>query len=548
MNKIRIFLAAQAIAAASACATSALAQSPAGLDWMRIKFSEHFNREPFDWSLTQVERQMGKVFDAGRIAGLDTISAQDAKLAEDIRLAQMRADAMRKVLANDIDGDGKVTRNEIRSVLRHKFSTMSTQHRAARMQREFDMIMRADRDRDGTITLDEIRRSVELQTALGMGPRTSYSSRHRPVPLDLDRDGDGVLTRDEFLQAVRTVFTEIDKDSDKQLGENEMTGFMSTIREVRLRQTRAQRSSYAATRLARQIANCSFPAMPDGAVPVFAAAYRGRGLANVTFKDSQQLLTVAEVHIEAGSDPVALILSAPSAMIWQITGAKDRVARVYLASRFQLGQKPDIAVSGVAAEKVHFMEGSACLPVRFSGDAERDHIVKALKAVTGREPASVVSLNMAGKVSFPSGKVEASAHNPQAVAAPKGSPGALFWDAATRSFPAGFVRFDPKTLVSQKPLTAAEVLPGRAGLAQLVDQGALEVPAAQGSGGKPALSLPLPELRIVAPIQMPAGLSRGIVRKFVLARDVKPPEGLASQVCVVSEADGKPVPGSAICR
>lgn len=536
--------AAQNANGAAQSADSAPAFSTSALDWVRIQFGNQFNREPYDWSLKQVERQFGVLFDAARISGGDGISAQDEKLAEDIAQASQRANAIRTVLSADINGDGKVTREEVRMMLRQRYSKRMQLHREARMQREFDRIFVNDANRDGTITIGEIVESHQKRAVLS-GSRNFRSSSSNAVPMSLDRNGDAVVTRDELVAAVRVVFAEIDRDKDRMLSDSEMRDFMATIREVRRRQSQERRQSYAARRIARQIMRCSFPTLPDGTKLVFAAAYRGEALANVSIKGKQQLLTVGQIDIEPGSEPLTMVLSSPANMIWQMTGATERVAKVLVGSRFSLGGKASTAVTGVANDKVHFIPTSNCLPTHFNSDQEREQIGLALKATLRTSPQAIVSLNVARKVSLPSGKIDKAATNPQAIAPPKDSPGAALWNAVRRSFPAGIVRLDPDKIVSQEKLAAAPVLPGRAGLAQLIDQGALEVPAV-APGGR--IVLPITELKIVAPIQMPAGLSQAIVRKFVLAKGVKAPEGVHARLCVIGEADGKPVDGSGPCR
>lgn len=521
--------------------------SLAGLDWLRLQFATRFNREPFGWTIHQAERQFGALFDAARVAGGEGISAHDARLAMEIARARVRAEAIRDVLSADLNGDGKVTRDEVRSTLRQRFSLQPSPHREARMQREFDKILRHDRDRNGTITLDEIRQSVDVQSLLGVssGYRGNTSAA---VPMALDRNGDGVLMRDEFMAAVRIVFDEIDGDKDKALSDAEFRAFMLTMRDVRRRQSQARRNTYAATRIARQIMRCSFPKLPDNSRIVFASTFRGQALANVSFAGEQRMLTATQIDIEPGSEPLTLVLSAPAMMVWQVTGATQRVAKVLVGSRFGIGRKSSIAVSGVAADKVHFFETSDCLPTAMRSDEERDQVSRSLKALTGANVAAIVHESMGWKISLPSGRPDRKARNPAAMEPPKNSPGGPFWQAARETFPAGILRLEAKSLVSQTPVVDMPVLPGRAGLAQLIDQGALELAAAPliAAGGR--MRLPVGEMRIVAPIRLPAGLSRGIVQKFVLARNVKTPAGLMGQVCVVSEADGSPVPGSGSCR
>ena len=542
------FARALVLVPAVAIASGAMAQSQSGLDWMRIKYSSLFNREPFGWSQAQADRQFTKMFERALLAGNDSISAQDEKLAHDISRAKRRANTMRGVLSSDLNGDFKVTRDEVRAALRHKYSRRSSLHREARMQREFDRIMRSDTNRDGSITLEEIRKSADFQNVLR---GTSFYSSHNSnvIPMSLDQNGDQRLTREEFLQAARKVFDEIDSDGNKLLSEQEMQKFMRSIRAIRLRQSRERRKFYRARRIARSIMRCRLPDWPKGAKPAFAAAYRGQGLANVVFKNRQQLVSVVRIHIEEGPDNIALLLSAPGNVIWQTTGVKERVAKIYLGSRFRLGTQSSVAVVGIDKTKVHFIQTSACLPFSYTSDAERKHIDRAIQALTGIAPVAVVAVASKKMVAIPSGRTDRKSINPSAIAPPKGSPAAPLWAAVGRSFPAGIIRLKPEEIVSKFPVEKSRVLPGRAGLAQLIDQGALEI--AGGSvapSAIPKLRLPVGELRIVAPIQIPPGLGGSIVRRFVLAKNVAVPKGLASQICVVSEVDGKPVPGSGRCR
>lgn len=524
--------------------------SPAGLDWVRNRFSREFNREPFEWSYIQIERRMGRIFDASNLSGGDFISQKDRDIADKISLAKNRARQMQFILSADIDGDNRVTRDEARIVLRHRYATRNVRNRDVRIQREFDRLFRFDRDRDGVITLAEVGRSVELTNSL----RRTTSYRYRSstvVPFSLDTNRDGKINREEFFQSVRLVFEEIDKDKNKRLSQPEMSEFMRTMYQVRRRLARQRRSSYTTSRIVRSMMRCNLPTVAKETQIVYAGAYRGKGLANVYFRGDRKLLTVAQVDIEAGTKPLALVLAAPANTVWQITGAKQRVKHVFVGSRFRLGKKPTIAVAGVDKDKVLFIGRSNCLPFDFKNDQVRAQVRKVLKTLMRGEPAALVSLGVAGKVAMPSGSKTAVGKNPQAVRLPTDSGGAPLWRAVAKLFPAGVVRFDVKQLVAQKPLVAGDVLPGRAGLAQLIDQGALELSANAGPSTQTSRFRGLAridQVKIVAPVTMPIGLSNNVVRRFVLAKGVSPPRGLSGRLCVVDEASGKPVKGSGRCR
>ena len=314
MNRLQVLAASSLMAIMFGASSGSLAQSQSGLDWVRIQYSTLFNREPYGWSQAQVERQFGLVFNRALIAGDDSLSAKDEKLARDIQMAQTRANTMRDVLASDLNGDFKVSRDEVQTALLYKYASRSALYREARMQREFDRIMRSDLDRDGSITLEEVSKSADVQAAL-RGVNVFSRNRGNMIPMSLDQNGDKILSRDEFMASVRTVFGEIDKDGDKSLTEAEMRALMEGIREIRQRQAREQRKFYSARRMALSMMKCRLPEMPKQSKLVFAAAYRGQGLANVTFKGQQTLLSVAQLHIEEGPDALALVLSAPGNVV-----------------------------------------------------------------------------------------------------------------------------------------------------------------------------------------------------------------------------------------
>jgi hypothetical protein len=98
-------------------------------------------------------------------------------------------------------------------------------------------------------------------------------------------------------------------------------------------------------------------------------------------------------------------------------------------------------------------------------------------------------------------------------------------------------------VISAHPVKRYTVLPGRAGLAELVDGGALTIAGMSSgvriNGGdlKPFTSPS--KFRITGKIRLPAGA----VGTFILPRDIPVPEGEVNQACLLSEADMKPLNG-----
>lgn len=115
---------------------------------------------------------------------------------------------VKSLMAFDKDGDGKLTKSEV----------------PERMQ---GLFARADGNKDGVLTEDELRKSASTPRPQmagrrgegeGGGPR---GRRMDPVTAALDVDQDGVITSDEWNAAAESL-AKLDKNGDGQLTEDEL--------------------------------------------------------------------------------------------------------------------------------------------------------------------------------------------------------------------------------------------------------------------------------------------------------------------------------------
>jgi Ca2+-binding EF-hand superfamily protein len=120
---------------------------------------------------------------------------------------------VKTLMAFDKNGDGQLTREEV----------------PERMQGLFE---RADINKDGILTADEIRKSAQAATASGgRGPGEERGASGRgpgmsfvhmdPILVALDADSNGEISAEE-LAAATVALKKLDKNGDGQLSEEEV--------------------------------------------------------------------------------------------------------------------------------------------------------------------------------------------------------------------------------------------------------------------------------------------------------------------------------------
>jgi Ca2+-binding EF-hand superfamily protein len=113
-------------------------------------------------------------------------------------------EAVKTYLAFDKNGDGKLTKDEV----------------PERMQGIFD---RGDTNKDGVLTVDELRAMARAQQPAGggRGGRGRGPGMMDPIFAVLDTNHDGVIDGDEIANAVSVLKT-LDKNGDGRLTEDEV--------------------------------------------------------------------------------------------------------------------------------------------------------------------------------------------------------------------------------------------------------------------------------------------------------------------------------------
>lgn len=548
------------VAAAALCSVTVAAPLSDAERWMTLRFVQFaYGTEVLTRS--EANARLMPAFEHADVDG-NGVSASDYALQQRTNQAQQRASSVSMILRDDLDGDGRVTRAEVMQARGHEARrTMTssgvpiepTPAQAAEVQKQIvERAMKPDANGDGAITWNEMLAQANEQQRLVAG---SYRP-HEAVPLTLDGNGDGTVSRGEYKALIDVVFDKMDANRDGKLTPEErapLVGRAATLQQEEREAQQAEREVQQARELA---ARCGLPAIPKNARLAVVSAYEGQALSTVALGGDDQEVTVGRLIIERGREPLALALTSYEAHIWLIEGDVSRLARVIVSSQQgDVAKLPRAGVVGVAREKVTVAKASDCL--RPVSSASRD--VPAVESARfarelGRKPDAVFAVYGLPTMALPSGAVDKAAPFPNTLAVPKTGPSASVWNMAMTSNPKGVVDLDPATVVSAMRATRFGVLPQAAGLAQLVEKGALEITGMakvisvgntqvvvsdgndtiRGPAGADMKVQQIPrQFTIRSQITFPAGLNGGHSVQFILPAGVPEPKGSPGHSAVV---------------
>ncbi|MGI9383627.1 MAG: EF-hand domain-containing protein [Methyloligellaceae bacterium] len=542
------------------------AEQPAakGDDWIKLRTSSVVRAGD---TVEAARTKLLRLFAKGDIDG-GGVSSADHKLLEQLWASGRRAGRMVEWLRWDLDGDATVTRQELnayygqkaRQPLRsHGVELPPTDEQTKSILKSLvTKALKADANGDGEITFAEALAAakVELQ-------ERRHRRRSEAPPLSLDPNGDGVLTEAEFGAAADRILGRMDADGDGVFSAQEIKAHAKAAFKLRRAEYAARRARREAVKFREKAEGCGLPRAPDGATIVLMGAGKGKALSTVGLGGDDAVVSVADAWIAAGSEPLYVVIAAQQAMVWRFSGAVDRIAALVASSnRADAGDAPRIGVLGVARDRVHIVPRSDCLGTfNKPGSSKAMRLAAALTHFLGRPVDVTVGRYAVSSVSLPNGFFDSQAAYADVVEAPTGGASAPVWQEMKRAYPGGLVRLDAKVVVSRAAAAAYGVLPQQAGIAQLLDEGALAVIGRSRvislgktqfvPGGGDQFVVPQglqpkvwhrpDKFRIKSKIRFPAGLSGAHRVRFVLGRDVPKPDGDPGQSCVIDEATGKPL-------
>jgi Ca2+-binding EF-hand superfamily protein len=476
-----------------------------------------------------------------------------------ISTAQWRSQVISQILVYDLDGNGNVTKEEITTAMEPRARQMinangvqlepSPQQVRLQLEKLVSDALKPDANRDGVITAAEIEQEAQKQAQ-----QTSISWQQgfasQLVPMTLDSNGDGAVSLAEYEAAVREQFDAIDQDRDGRISADETAAVSKRLNEARQATQRVREAQDRKRRLEAAKVGCDVPAAPSGVKTVLLGAHQGKALSNAWIGTQDRVTYVTTVEIAPGGEALYLVLASGRAMIWDIVGATERIvgvvahAETAVDAGTQGGGKPLVGILGVPRERIRFTAHPGCLipptdPTMKDGSAQESAALLLGRAVD----------EIGGEYSAGTFRVPAVRHFPDrpvrnSIQLPKEGLGELLWRDVREDFPAGIAQIDAGSVVSAHPVKRYSVLPDRAGLAELVDTGSLAITGTSrgirinGGDFKP-FTLP-DRFRISGKLRLPAGAAG----TFILPRQTPPPEGDLSAVCVLSEADMKPISGS----
>ena len=479
----------------------------------------------------------------------DGISDSDHDLNIQLIIARQRSASIGRWLKNDLNGDGRVTRAELElqfgSKARQQINSSgillkpTPQQSDEILRKLVDKSLIADKNDDETVTfqeaLEEANRTVVQQF-------NKLRHRRRNIPDTMDLDDDGTISEMEFMTVSDRVIVKIDRDGDQRFSKKEIDEYMKLVRQRHTSRARSSRLRMPPRE------RCAFPKVPEMAKIVLLGAYEGKALSTAALGGDDEEVHVADIVIDAGKDPLYILISSYHSMIWRFSGATKRIAQVVISSaQKKSGGTPRVGVVGLPSQQVHIPPAASCLHdfYRMAGPKARK-VANQVNHLLGKSPDTTTGAYSVGRVRLPSAVFEKSSRYKGAVNLPKQGPGAPLWRAMLRFSPGGLVQIDPKAVTSRLPVKPFAVLPQQAGLAQLLESGALQAVGSQQSvtvgnttivpgagadkviiprGTRARISRSPSEFLIVKKMTYPAGLYGAHSVTFVLKPGVPEPDG-----------------------
>ena len=298
-------------------------------------------------------------------------------------------------------------------------------------------------------------------------------------------------------------------------------------------------------------APCAMPKPTEGARVVLFQGV-AEALSSVTIGSQDVATRTGAIVVEAGREPLYLVVASVLPTIWRVSGAVDRVERLVLAgvhtgpNRGVPGEPPLIGATGVPRERVTFLRHPHCLRAHEPADTWIETADRLLKYEIGRSNVRRGAFGEVSEVTVPSFKHRTLRREPRPIVVFERSNSTVltFGNSSKKIVlsgrndlnqelklfvPAGVTQVDASAVVGSLPAEGYEVLPQQAGLIQLMHAGAVT----RDDEG---------DFIIQQKIRLPAELHGG--HKFRVPAGVPEPDGDPGRTCVWLEETGSAMAGS----
>lgn len=490
------------------------------------------------------------------------LTQRDVDHHEMMKVIQERANAILVVMRYDLDGDGAVTEDEIRRAMKYDLRSELAQAAvnltgkppaptaealAKQIESNVRSIMALDSDNDGKVVSSDAPKLFQRTPRSAAVSQYGESGRARQA-LTLDLQSKGEVTLADYQGAGEALFRRIDTDNDGTISQQELADYrqrpdspdalVRNAAAVEAAQKRLNEQADAVRKKQEEAeavrTACAMPAPSEKARIVLLSAYETDALSSVTLGSQDVVVHAGRVFVERGREPLYLVMATYNATIWQFSGAVERIERVVMTGSIAAPkisnalQRPLVGATGIAPERVSFLGRPDC--IEYFSEVPSSSSLQAIAAVRnaiGKEPDVVAFKYSVNSFTVPSGKIDMPGdelQQPLFTKKPVGSDRAR--EAMYRFFRGGVVEIDPKTVVASAPAAAYEVLPAQAGLAQLLETGALTQNSSR-------------EYIIRQKIRFPPGLYGALSVTFLIMKGAPYPDGNPGHSCVVTEEAGE---------
>jgi Ca2+-binding EF-hand superfamily protein len=272
------------------------------------------------------------------------LNQADIDIHASVAAAHARMMLSTMILRADLDGDGVVTADELRRVMRYErrlHPRLPVTDPGAEDPTEIEVrrLMQADADRDGRITHAEAMNFAKAQPDyVRIRQGLADSSQRMMAAMPAGKTG---LTVADLEIGADALFRTIDTNGDGKISIEEHKAYrdhpdqphIQAQREAQL--ARAQREQQArdearirAEKEAEKRAVCAMPKASEAAKVMLLGAYQTGAISNVTLGSQDIAVGVGNVTIEPGAEPLYLVIGTFRPTIWRFYGAVERIERL----------------------------------------------------------------------------------------------------------------------------------------------------------------------------------------------------------------------------